>query len=269
MRFHEEELDQPSRWRRPRRIFVNSMSDTFHESVTDEQICKIFQAMRCSRHVFQVLTKRAWRMHNILSRAKNWEGWMTLDGEPPRGYGGNAPILGNINNWPLPNVWLGVSAEDQITADERIPLLLDTPAAVRWISAEPLLGPIELRQPWVPLIFGRIEMEKGIDWLVAGGESGPDARPMHPEWARSLRDQCIAAKIPFFFKQWGEWLPIATPRMKAKIGDTLLLHKDGSTQPATWNDVMESRGDVWAVQKVGKHNAGSHLDGEEWKQYPR
>src|SRR5262249_61051875 len=114
----------------------------------------------------------------------------------------------------LPNVWLGVSLEDQKTADDRIPLLLETPAAVRWISAEPLLGPIDLSKEYLTALLGkypfkhysgpRTTIAHLLDWVVVGGESGPKARPMHPDWGRSLRDQCVAAGVPFFFKQWGE-----------------------------------------------------------------
>jgi len=104
--------------------------------------------------------------------------------------------------------------------------------------------------------------------VIVGGESGPKARPMHPEWARSLRDQCQAAGVPFFFKQWGEWAPIATPRMNAHIGETLLIHPDGVTRCATWNDVMTTNGDIWAIQKTGKKAAGRLLDGAEHSEFP-
>jgi len=133
----------------------------------------------CPQHVFQVLTKRAATMNNFL----------TAGGMLERKTRAELPGL----LWPLPNVWLGVSVENQHFADERIPLLLATPAAVLWISCEPLLGPVNLPK-----------IENGnskIDWVVCGGESGPNARPMHPDWARSLRDQCQAAGVPFFLKQ--------------------------------------------------------------------
>lgn len=209
---HPERLDQPLRWAKPRRIFVNSMSDLFHEDVPDEFIDQVFAVMALAKqHEFQVLTKRPQRMldycktlgrhHEIdrvsiaAKRISNKTGffWRMCD-----------------EGWCLPDVWLGVSVEDQATANERIPILLQTPAAVRWISAEPLLGPIDL------LRAGATEMDsvgcltpgggesfaRGlIDWVIVGGESGPKARPMHPDWVRSLRDQCAAAVVPFLLKQ--------------------------------------------------------------------
>jgi len=186
VRFNEEALVQPLHWRNPRRIFVCAHGDLFHESVPDDWIDQIFAVMAmCPQHIFQVLTKRAHRMHT----------YMTMLGKAPG---------------PLPNVWLGVSVEDQVRADERIPILLDTPATIRWISAEPLLGPINLHSAQCretgscricPQCLG------GLDWVVVGGESGPGARPMNPDWALSLRDQCAVSGVPFFFKQWGEWAP--------------------------------------------------------------
>lgn len=196
---HPERLAQPLRWRRPRRIFVNSMSDLFHPAVPDEFIEQVFAAMALSpHHTFQILTKRPDRMlrHPIFSHSGSclWVGVRqqaeTLFGIDP----------GAINK-ALSNVWLGVSVEDQAAADERIPLLLKTPAAVRWVSAEPLLGPVILWRDWT--LEHRAIIKPSLDWLVVGGESGPKARSMDPAWARSLRDQCAAAGVPFHFKQWG------------------------------------------------------------------
>lgn len=212
VRCHPERLDQPLRWRRPRRVFVNSMSDLFHEAVPEDFILSVFVTMAAARqHTFQVLTKRADRMRDLLTRWRN-SGLVLREGC-------------GVN---LRNVWLGVSVEDQRAADERIPLLLETPAAVRWISAEPLLGALDLtRIGGDQFGWGRLNALDGLryvraiqnecgsewqtepinhlDWVVAGGESGPNARPMHPAWVRSLRDQCAAAGVPFLFKQWGEW----------------------------------------------------------------
>lgn len=198
--FVEERLEEPLKWKKPRRIFVNSQSDLFHEGVSDDSIQKIFKVM-CSakRHTFQVLTKRPERMQEFLSR---WDS-MTRD------FGPLWP-----HTWPQNHIWLGVSCENQATADERIPLLLQTPAAVRWISAEPLLGPVSLEElPSVSGIGRYLDSlsNAGVDpgaiistklnWVVAGGESGPGARPMQEEWARSLMQQCKAAGVPFFMKQ--------------------------------------------------------------------
>lgn len=218
---HPERLYQPLLWSKPRRIFVNSMSDLFHEAVPDDFLPDVFAVMAAARrHVFQVLTKRATRLREVLNDGVFVDAVATTARQI---YGHEIPESGDF--WPLPNVWLGVSVEDQATADERIPLLLDTPAAVRWLSAEPLLGEIDITTH----LWGRatpcagcpknadcdcefmarneIPDEPALHWVVVGGESGPHARPMHPDWPRSLRDQCAASGVAFLFKQWGEWAP--------------------------------------------------------------
>lgn len=204
---HPERLDQPLRWAKPRRIFVNSMSDLFHEDVPDIFIDLVFAAMAmASQHSFQVLTKRPRRMLEYMSAGGRGAAVLEIARISEHSY-----LYCAVNqpprSWPLPNVWLGVSVEDQPTADERIPLLLQTPAAVRWISAEPLLAPVDLRferlAEWNKLLCEHNGDADGthIHWVVVGGESGPKARPMHPDWARSLRDQCAIAGVPFFVKQ--------------------------------------------------------------------
>jgi protein gp37 len=209
--FVESALFQPLRWKRPRRIFVNSMSDLFHGKLPDAAIDRIFAVMALTpQHTFMVLTKRPERMRVYMEpfsqRRANGLGKAVIE----LGYRG--PLEGL--RWPLPNCWLGVSVEDQATADARVPHLLLTPAAVRFISAEPLLGPVDLRGIYTrcpthdfPSGFcvGPCSDRRHIDWVIVGGESGPGARPMHPDWARSLRDQCATARVPFFFKQWGSW----------------------------------------------------------------
>lgn len=187
---HPDALDLPLRWRKPRRIFVNSMSDLFHDDVPDSFVANVFSVMaRTPRHTYQVLTKRHGRMRSLLRRPSFRDN------------------LAHLAPWPLPNVWLGVSVEDQKRADIRIPALTETPAAVRWLSCEPLLGPVDL-SPWL-VDHGDTSRPWGIpiDWVVVGGESGPGARPMHPDWARRSRDQCTSAGVPFFFKQWGGHTP--------------------------------------------------------------
>ncbi len=257
VRFNPQWLDWPLRAQRPRRIFVAAHGDLFHENAPDAWIDSIFAVMALSgRHVFQVLTKRPERMRAYLDvgegrMAGAIMGWLA-DGpaapvpiSPQRRFDllriadAGRPWF----DWPLPNVWLGVSAEDQATADERVPILLDTPAAVRWLSAEPLLGPLDLRQIRLrgelstldALAPRRGHMEEfrwpRLDWVVAGGESGPGARPMHPAWARALRDQCSAAEAAFHFKQWGG--------RSAKSGGRLL---DGRT----WDGLPEPRGGLAA-----------------------
>lgn len=219
IRFVPEKLAEPLSWRKPARVFVNSMSDLFHEGVSDEQIAAIFGVMAaCPQHTFQVLTKRPERM-------REWFEWIRCSpvslGGPTVNAGRGAKwwareyvdaidVCARPWVWPLPNVWLGVSVEDQRTADERIPLLLDTPAAVWWVSYEPALGPVDFRehlsgdsvghetggpQGWVS--------GPGLDWIVIGGESGPGARPFDLAWARSTIEQARAAGVPVFVKQLG------------------------------------------------------------------
>ena len=159
---HPAVLDLPKRWRQPRMIFVNSMSDLFHESVPPEFIQRVFATMRdCPQHTFQVLTKRSARLRD-LAQYLDW----------------------------APNIWMGVSVENRRVI-HRIHDLQAVPAYVRFLSCEPLLGPLDD----LPL--------DGIHWVIVGGESGPDARPMQAEWVRTIRDQCRRADVPFFFKQWG------------------------------------------------------------------
>jgi protein gp37 len=222
VRLVPDHLEDPLHWVRPQRIFVNSMSDLFHEYLDDEAILQvfdvIFRASQLRGHVFQILTKRADRMKNILSRLR-----VDLD------HGGRVYLArGNTDHGTplallLPGLWVGISVEDQAAANARIPLLLETPAAVRWLSMEPLLGPVDLTQ------FGAFP-----EWVVVAGESGQHARPMDPAWARDLRDQCQQGKVPFFFKQWGEWMAV----------------RDGT------------------YRRIGKRNAGRLLDGVLHDAYP-
>lgn len=221
-RAREETLLEPLRRRKPTVYFVNSMSDLFHEAVPDDWIDCIFAVMALARgHTFQILTKRAARMRAYMANVEREARWMNavaelfeIDGSL---LNGRYAIIGQRDPWlPLPNVWLGVSTERQKEADERISELLATPAAVRFISAEPLLGPIDLTRSCA-IWWGKpgpgagpfdIKRRPLLDWVIVGGESGPGSRPMHPDWARSLRDQCLAAGVPFFFKQWGNWYPL-------------------------------------------------------------
>jgi protein gp37 len=186
VRMIEEHLEDPLRWQRPRMIFVNSMSDLFHEGLSDFDIDRVFAVMAgARRHTFQVLTKRPERMRRYLSDPGLR---FRLEALPPLETKG---IEIGEDEWPLPNIWIGTSVEDQKTAHQRIPELIGTPAAVRWLSAEPLIGPLDL-----PEFFFR-----SIHWIVVGGESGDDPRPMPAEWVRDLRDQCAADGVAFFFKQ--------------------------------------------------------------------
>ncbi len=213
VRMARERLADPLHWKKPRRVFVNNMSDLFHESLTNEQIAAVFGVMAAApQHTFRVLTKRA-------SAMQMWFSWLAADaradraagsaqegttfalahaaahelgdgsqGDRDRWYFGILDMIRHVT-WPLPNVWLGVSVENQATADARIPALLGAPAAVRFLSCEPLLGPIDLRG------------QRGIDWVTAGCEHGPRARWCDAAWLRGLRDQCNDIGVPFFLKQ--------------------------------------------------------------------
>jgi len=247
LRLVPEKLTEPLRWKKPRRVFVNSMSDLFQDRVPDSYIDQVFAVMALApRHTFQVLTKRAERMRDYMSSVVNGCGVaarisaaaqviLGFNGSVYKGKPAALPDadvfwIGSCNppdlpyrerwilkTWPLKNVWLGVSVENQHFADERIPCLLQTPAVVRFISAEPLLAPLfglgqwlcegaDSRPMWTQYCpvdehgFARI---KGLDWVIVGGESGNGARPFNMEWARSIIEQCKSANIPVFCKQMG------------------------------------------------------------------
>ncbi|MGE0025729.1 MAG: DUF5131 family protein [Thermoleophilia bacterium] len=224
---HPDRLEQPLSWRKPRRVFVNSMSDLFHEDVPDEFIEDVFGVMaRAQRHTFQVLTKRPERMRDWFDHRLR-EGWVHWAPVMDRVPGCERMAAEDWPGWPLPNVWLGVSVEDQQRADERIPLLLDTPAVCRFLSCEPLLEAVNLRQieliapevhgtapnrvvmpgAYLDALTGHVagpdDVLPAVDWVIVGGESGPQARPMDLAWARSLVEQGHAAGVPVFVKQLG------------------------------------------------------------------
>lgn len=285
VRFNEQWLTQPLRWKRPRMIFVCAHGDLFHESVPDEWIDRVFAVMALApQHTFQVLTKRSARMREYVDALVSGERMLWTWG---REMVCDAQRLANLiadldwgrhphsSRGPLPNVWLGVSVEDQARADERVPDLLATPSAVRWLSCEPLLGPIDLESaamgdtclnpecwgdcacdsvagydPGCRRNGGDGTLTRKVDWVIVGGESGKDARPLHPDWARSLRDQCAAAGVPFFFKQWGEWHP-------HDVGYDPLPEGDYSTR----GKPVFLSGDGPLMLNIGKKRAGRLLDG--------
>lgn len=220
VRLHEDRLDQPLRWKRPRKVFVNSMSDLFHPYVPYEFIDRVFNVMALAeQHIFQILTKRPERMAKYMrNKPGAWEcsapGMAFFAKEKHDPATGVTRRAFCAKKWPLPNVWLGTSAEDQQTFNERVSHLVRTPAAVRFVSLEPLLGPIQMRlatpcdrncqeyqDAECPGTSGNCVMRHTLDWVIVGGESGPKARPMHPDWVRSLRDQCKGAGVPIFIKQ--------------------------------------------------------------------
>lgn len=208
VQLHPDRLDAPLHWKKPRRVFVNSLSDLFHEDVPDEFIDRVFATMAMTRrHTYQVLTKRPLRllkyMQSRYPKDGQWLSWFIFDHINSHGDGSRG--------WPLRNVWLGVSVEDQKTADERIPILLQVPAAVRWVSAEPLLGPVDLRNinPWDDFHTDALDTPDPsyrLNWVVVGGESGPKARPCNVAWIRSIVRQCKAAAVPCFVKQLGSYV---------------------------------------------------------------
>jgi len=245
-------LDLPLRWKKPRRIFVNSMSDLFHESLSNEDIAAVFGVMAaCPQHTFQILTKRAERMvkwfewartsfeqhRHVVERSLTADHLARLSRESivcAHWAGRNLPatlmadgeLAADIieSRWPLPNVWLGVSVEDQARADERIPHLLRAPAAVRFLSVEPLLGPVDLRLGMKPADTappGSPPLRGLVDWVIVGGESGHGARTMRLEWARRIVEQCKAAGVACFVKQLG-----AAPQSGATVDSTWPTPKD-------------------------------------------
>jgi len=285
---HDDALDYPLTIKKPTMFFVNSMSDLFHDDVTFEFIDKVFATMAATpQHTYQVLTKRAEIM-------KDYFAWKQL--------------VWRNNYQPLPNVWLGVSCEDQTTADERIPYLLKCPAAVRFLSCEPLLGPIDLEtiDPESPggnigsinaftgdeNCFDHSESRGGpIHWVIAGGESGHGARPMHPEWVRSLRDQCADADVPFFFKQWGEYRPFEETCQAPFYRDCAtgeehdghvmnMIDYDHYTESGLFNGYrwfppmdaitycMDHNNSDCSFLKMGKSKSGNHLNGVQHLNFP-
>jgi protein gp37 len=253
VRLHPDRLDTPLHWRKPRRVFVNSLSDLFHPEVPHEFIARVFSVMaRTPQHTFQVLTKRPQQMARL------------LEGELGEGVESLLGCLWNEEEaqglydalWPLPNVWLGTSIEnDRYTW--RAAHLRNTPAAIRFVSLEPLLGPV----PSLAL--------DGIDWVIVGGESGPHARPMHPDWARDIRDRCVAAGVPFFFKQWGAWRPglANTPGSASPLNHGYFCG-DGRWLSGTGNRATSAPGTREHIARVGKASAGRLLDGRTWDEMP-
>ena len=237
-----ERLEQPLRWGGHKKIFVCDMGDLFHKDVPQYFISRIFKTMAaCPQHTFQVLTKRPG-----LARAF---------------FVNNTNIHGQLNaydEWidqPLPNVWLGVSVENQATADERREHLRQTPAAVKFVSYEPALGSVD----WTGWEF--------VDQIISGGESGPQARPSHPIWHRATRDFCQENNIAYFMKQWGKWLGVDyTGKVFGEIPQW--VRSDGLTGDINKRPEIDF-GDGHGAVRVGKKRAGHLLDGKEWREFPQ
>ena len=230
VQFHSKRLEEPLKVKKPKKIFVCSMGDLFHPLVSPRHIDQILQVIEvCEQHTFLILTKRPQNIENKLYEASKKT--------PARFLGG-----GDY----LPNIWLGVSVENQRTVVERVPTLINIPASLHFISVEPMLGGVNL-EPYL----------NNIDWVICGGESGRDARPLHPDWVRDLRDQCVKANVPFFLKQWGEWS--ADGGYDDYCYKTMVIHK---------NDKKNILDDV-EMFRLGKKLAGNLLDGKIWNEFPK
>lgn len=286
VRTHDDRLNQPLSWKTPQRVFVDSMGDLFHKDVPFEFIDQCFAVMALAeQHTFQVLTKRADRMREYFNsiRPHHSENTHADTREIVRSWAAQHWAWVNRRGdedirWPLPNVWLGTSTEDQETFDERVEHLAACPAVVRFVSAEPLLGDIDVGNafddPPDGSTYGKIH------WVIAGGESGPKARPSHPDWFRYLRDQCANAGTPFFFKQWGEW---ASTHPEGALSPhngwcSPIAHTDFITRNASYKSDVEptmSKG-KFALEKegfafmhrIGKQKAGRLLDDRLHDEYP-
>lgn len=261
-------LAHPLRWTRPRRIFVNSTSDVFHPGVPDDWLDRIFAVMALSPlHTFQVLTKHPARMLAYVEqiRREAWEHHAAAILHATFG-GTLAEAIARadrraLHSRPLPNVWLGVSVEDQVALDERVPILARTPAACRFVSAEPLLGPLDFTPPhWRGTEHHKHDWLHALDWLIAGGESGPGARPMHVSWVRALRDACASRAdhgrppVPFFFKQWGNWLHAS---------------QLATREPESTDEVYRWTNEAADFSvRMPKKRAGRMLDGRTWLEFP-
>jgi protein gp37 len=284
VRLNHEFLDLPLRVKKPTVFAV--WNDLFHEDVPFDFIDHAFAFMAlCPQHTFLVLTKRPERMSEYISISGRYD---AIIKQLNRGYVWELPSRTVLrlavnaprsDKWPLPNIWLGTTAENQQTADKRIPILLQTPAAVRFVSCEPMLGPVDLNRiegenyfihalDGMVYWFGGGRENPKLDWVICGGESGHKARPLHPDWARSLRDQCQAAVVPFFFKQIGEWQPF----YDRDIDDPDWQHIPGEASNVRRLNLKGGcgfHGDrLIYFKRVGKKNAGRELDGRTWNEFP-
>lgn len=297
VRFNREWLRQPLEWTRPRRIFVCAHGDLFADGVQTEWLDEIFAVMAiATQHTFQVLTKRPDRIRQYLAdpttEARVAVQMMEL--APVGRKLDNPPVLRPgramaVSKWPLPNVWVGTSAEDQERANLRVPEVLAIPAAVRFVSLEPLLGGVRLtglhEEGWSRIdalrglsIHDRTESSdactrplKGkLDWVILGGESGPNARPMHPDWARDVLHDCLSAGVPFHFKQWGAWKVVYD--RDRDDPDWRRCPKDDRHPNARYLNLAGGHGfhgaRVVYIERVGKKEAGRLLDGRTWDELP-
>jgi protein gp37 len=251
---YEPHMELPLKWKKPRAIFVDSMSDIFHENLYKNGILglefldKLIEIIyNCPQHIFIILTKRIDITDVVLPRI--------------------------LKSYRYPeNIWLGVSVENQKAADERIPVLLRMPVRVKLLSCEPLLAFVNLNKYllegkiWNTIpIKDRTKWLDLIDWVIVGGESGKHARPMHPKWALSIRDQCAEANVPFFFKQWGSWMPLMS-YAKCITNDKSCISIDIDGNIVDSLDKLKN--DSYAFMKKSKKEAGRMLDGKEYNEFP-
>lgn len=271
----ESVLEKPFHWRKPRMIFVCSMGDLFHESVPFWWIDKVFAVILANpHHTFQILTKRPERMlewFNYKNTSWKNEGMQGPERIRYQAYAqfGAKVEYDNGDYWPLKNLWIGVSAENQEQANKRIPVLNAIPAQVKFVCLEPLLSRIDLNKSLGHTLKHHAGgLKNCLSWVIVGGESGPKARPMHPDWVRSIRDQCKDAEVPFFFKQWGEW-------RESVNQDFGRYHKWQWITPSGITDDCMGRNLInnheWNTKlmfRSGKKKAGNLLDGKTYQEFP-
>lgn len=301
LQFFPDRLLEPLSWKKPRRIFIGSMTDLGHGAISAGTIPKILAMVALApRHTFLILTKRPEHIAGSIKAIKDMgdpayilqeaakeitnddlraaQAYMAVRNECGPGCLGSEFNVG----WPLRNLHIGLTVVNQEEADAKIPVLLQTPAAVRFLSIEPLLGPIDLTNirtsaGWINALNGNSQYVSSLgpmlDGVIVGGETGPNARPMHPDWVRSLRDQCAApaVPVPFFFKSWGEWVPAVREHgiISSVMPDTgekfTWIGWDGKTQNPSANGLT---GPIMAIGRVGKRASGRRLDGREHNDLP-
>lgn len=272
--YHPARFTQPLHWRKPRRVFVCSMGDLFHRDVSRSWIDQVLAiACRCQRHTFMILTKRPERMGRYFRELATPGGAKRFEDQYNNPMALHKFAMMLRRGEPLPNVWLGTSVWDQESAGKNIPELLKCPASIRFVSAEPLLAPLDLSD-WpeccrpddsvCPFPCDPCDSEhpcnwRGLDWVICGGESGAGARPVHQDWVRSLRGQCVDTGTPFMFKQWGDYLPSEQDEKYGQHDGCRVTARPAGTGapccPGLWT-------------RLGKAKAGRMLDGEEWLQFP-
>jgi len=279
VRVNENALATPLHWHKPRRVFLGSMTDWMFSGIPSRRRLEMLAVMALTpRHRYLTLTKRHLNLRPVLETIGDHDPANLLAEAAYRITSNDeaeCQVANAVNNllapehnvgWPLRNLALGVTVCNQAEADEKIPLLLATPAAIRWVSVEPMLGPVDLTAIKAHAANHCANALHALDWVVAGGESGHGARPVHPDWLRSLRDQCASADVPFFFKQWGEWSAIS------QLDDSQFgQHEDWPNS----DHIAHLRGpdvvhldDPCPVYRVGKRRAGRLLDSREHNDMP-